>query len=237
MPTIVDSTQCHVWTDALHARQLAREAHNKWDRGTYVRMCVTTAWIALETSSQEALQAPSIGYRFKENLDEAVAAAGLPALNWSSGVWQKVRQLQECRKNYVHRFASLSDMFPSAPLADDAILTVREGIKDIYRRLGQLAPKWVDIDDSRGWQSRPTVRPVVLTLGHFGVDLADPNAVRVYMVMNGEEKLTTVLPPGYDHAYAVTELLARVGVPIEGIRVYAADELVQDLVVSMRGSG
>ena len=32
----VDSSQCHLWTDALHIRQLAREAPDKWDRGTYV---------------------------------------------------------------------------------------------------------------------------------------------------------------------------------------------------------
>ena len=90
MPTIVDSTQCHLWTDALHARQLAREALNKWDRGTYVRMCVTTSWTALEVACQDALSCTDISYRFKENLDRAIAAASLPSLDWSTGTWDVV---------------------------------------------------------------------------------------------------------------------------------------------------
>jgi hypothetical protein len=54
-------------------RELARKAQDKWDRGTYVRNCVATAWIALETSCQEALSSNAIGYSFKANLDKALA--------------------------------------------------------------------------------------------------------------------------------------------------------------------
>lgn len=94
-PVLVDSTQCHLWTDALHVRQLARDTPNRWDRGTYVRLCVVLAWTALEIACQEALNTPEIGFRFKDNLDRAVADKGLPPLDWSKGIWQDVRRIQD----------------------------------------------------------------------------------------------------------------------------------------------
>ena len=236
MPTIVDSTQCHLWTDALHTRQLARDASNRWDRGTYVRMCVTTSWTALEVACQDALNCADIGYRFKKHLDRAIAAALLPSIDWSTGLWQNVRQLQELRKSYAHKFASLSDMFPPELIANEAIETVRMAIEDIFSRAGRNAPAWIGIDNSRGWQARSRLAGSVLTTGHAGVKLDDPLAVRVYLVIGGEEKLTTVLPAGHDPSQEVSHLLRNVHEPISGIRVYENGDLRQDLVVNMRGN-
>ena len=236
MPTIVDSTQCHLWTDALHARQLAREALNKWDRGTYVRMCVTTSWTALEVACQDALACADIGYSFKVNLDRAIAAASLPSIEWSTGIWQRVRLLQELRKSYVHRFTSLSDMFPLAAVAEDAIETVREAIENIFAHVGRPAPTWTGLDEARGWQARSSFGTATLTTCHAGVRMDDPLTVRVFMVIDGEEKLTKVLPAGYDPSQEVNHLLQNVRVPISGIRVYENGELKQDLVVNMRGN-
>ena len=236
MPTIVDSTQCHLWTDALHARQLAREALNKWDRGTYVRMCVTTSWTALEVACQDALACADIGYRFKENLDRAIAAASLSPLDWSTGVWQRVRLLQERRKSYVHRFASLSEMFPLAVVAEEAIDTAREAIERVYSHVGQTAPNWTGVDNARGWQAQSSFGTAHLTTGYAGVKMDDPRAVRVFLVIDGEEKLTTVLPAGYDPTEEVNRLLQNVRVPISGIRVFENGELKQDLIVNMRGN-
>ena len=236
MPTIVDSTECHLWTDALHSRQLAREAMNKWDRGTYVRMCVTTSWTAIEVACQEALACANIGYRFKENLDRAVASASLPPIDWSTGIWQKVRLLQELRKSHIHRFASLSDMFPLASIADDAIETARMAIERIFAHVGQPPPTWTGLDEARGWQVRSSFGTAVLTTGHAGVQIADPLTVRIVMVIDGEEKLTTVLPAGYDPSSEVAQLFQSASVPINGIRVYEDGELKQDLVVNMRGN-
>ncbi len=53
--TRVDSLNYHLWTDALHGRALAREAENAWDRGTYVRWTVITAWTAFEVVCGDAL--------------------------------------------------------------------------------------------------------------------------------------------------------------------------------------
>lgn len=236
MPTIVDSTESHLWTDALHARQLAREALNKWDRGTYVRMCVTTNWTAIEVACQEALDCTSIGYRFKENVDGAVASALLPPINWSLGVWQKVRLLQELRKSHIHRFTSLSDMFPPASVADDATETARNAIERIFAHAGKPPPTWIGLDEAHGWQAHSSYRASVLTACHAGAQIDDPSAVRVFLVIKGEEKLTAVLPVGSDPSSEVDQLLHNVSVPIDGIRVYENGELKRDLVVSMRGN-
>lgn len=236
MPTIVDSTQCHLWTDALHLRQLAREALNKWDCGTYVRMCVTTSWTALEMACQDALNCADIGFRFKDNLDRAIAAASLPPLDWSSGVWQRVRLLQERRKSYVHRFAVLGDMFPVAGVAEEAIEIVREGIENIYAMAGKAAPNWIGLNEARGWQASSSFGTAVATTSQAGVKIDDPNTVRIFIVIDGEEKLTTVLHAGSDPIQEVNRLLQNVRLPISGIRVYENRELRQDLVVNMRGN-
>ena len=236
MLTIVDSTQCHLWTDALHARQLAREALNKWDRGTYVRMCVTTGWTALEVACQEAMSCPDIGYRFKDNLDRAIAAASLAPIDWSSGVWQRVRQLQELRKLYVHRFASLNDMFPLVAVAEEAIETVRGAIVSIYEHVGRETPIWTGLNEARGWQARSSFGSAVLTMVHAGVKIEDPLAVRVFMVIDGEENLASILPAGYSPTQEINHLIQNVRLPISGIRVYENGELKQDLVVNMRGN-
>ena len=235
-PVVVDSTQCHLWTDALHSRQLAREARNKWDRGTYVRSCVSMTWTALETSCQDALTSSDIGYRFKENLDQALGARSFALIDWSSGLWQQVRLLQETRKSYVHRFLALNDMFPTAATADDAIVVVRRAIADIYTRAGKSPPDWIHIDSSRGWDLEPTTGMPTLSQAHLGSSFDDPNTTRVYLVINGEEKLTSVFPPGHDASETVAALLKSVKVPIQGIRVYDCGKQVEDFVVAMRGA-
>lgn len=235
-PVLVDSSQCHLWTDALHTRELAREARNKWDRGTYVRNCVATAWIALETSCQDALSSNAIGYSFKTNLDKAVSDLALPPINWSSGLWQRVRALQETRKSYVHRFLALSDMFPPAQVAEDAITTVRSAVVDIYGRAQKPDPDWVHIDASRGWDTVSQFGIPTISQAHFGTSFDDPNTTRVYLVIAGEEKLTSIFPPGHDARQTVEDLLRTVKVPIEGIRVYDNGVQVLDFTVAMRGN-
>jgi len=236
MPTIVDSLQCHLWTDALHLRQLAREAKNQWDRGTYVRMCVTTSWTAIEVACQEALACPEIGHRFKKNLDKAIALALLPPIDWSKGIWQEVRALQELRKSYVHKFATLINLFPHASVAENAIKTARNAIETIFAHVGETPPSWTALDDAQGWQKSSNFGTANLSALHANVKMDDPLAVRVFMVINGEEKLNEVLPSGSDPSQVINKLLQNVLVPISGIRVYENGELKQDLVVKMRGN-
>lgn len=236
-PVLVDSSQCHLWTDALHMRELARAARNKWDRGTYVRNCVATSWIALETSCQDALSSNAIGYSFKANMDKAIADLSLPPIDWSFGLWQQVRALQETRKGYVHRFLALRDMFPPAMVAENAITTVRSAVIDIYGRTQKSEPDWVHIDTSRGWDAASQFGSASISQAHLGASFDDPNTTRVYLVIGGEEILTSVFPPGHDARQTVEELIKSVNVPIEGIRVYDNGVPVLDFTVAMRGNG
>ena len=236
MPTIVDSKQCHLWTDTLHARQLARETANKWDRGTYVRMCVNTSWTALEVACQDALKCPQIGYRFKENLDNALQSAALPPIDWSTGVWQKARQLQELRKSYVHRFTTLKEMFPDAAVANDAVETVRDAIKWIYCHVNAIPPAWVEFNEAIGWPAPSNFGTPSAILGYPGIAIDDPLAVRVFLLVDGREQLVRVLPPGYDPQREIQQLIQTSRIPISGVRVYENGDLTTDLIVNMRGS-
>jgi hypothetical protein len=236
-PVLVESTQCHLWTDALHVRQLAREAANRWDRGTYVRLCVVLAWTALELGCQEALEAPEIGYRFKDNLDRAVAARGLPPLEWSQGVWQEVRRIQETRKAFVHKFASIADMFPESAVGDDAIAVVRAAIASIFDHAGIASPGWIEFDHSHGWAGHSgasdTAYASVIT---GGVSPDDPNAVKVCYVANQVEHTSGIYPPGFDYTSEVERLVKAVNIPITAVRVYIGQTLVSEMLVHMRGS-
>ena len=234
---LVDSNHCHLWTDALHVRELARVAVNRWDRGTYVRLTVVLTWTALEIACQHALGTPEIGYRFKENLDKAIACRGLSALDWSQGVWQRVRELQERRKAYMHKLASLSEMFPEAELADQSVIVAREGIKAIYAHVGAEAPAWTDFDHSNGWSGQVGLSDsssAARTTG--GTSINDPTAVRVYLVRNGVEVLSSVHPQGTDCGHEAARLVQSVNVPINAIRVYEGTNLVRELLVHMRGN-
>lgn len=72
MLKLIENNHYHIWTDALHARALSHEASNRWDRGTYVRWTVMTAWVALEIACQDALEEPRISYSFKDNPSKAI---------------------------------------------------------------------------------------------------------------------------------------------------------------------
>ncbi len=98
---IIESPHYHLWTDALHARALARQSNNKWDRGTYTRWAVTTSWNVLEIACQEALNESSISYRFRENLDKAIQEKEFDRLDWGRGIWSSVLKLQNRRNKNV----------------------------------------------------------------------------------------------------------------------------------------
>lgn len=200
-------------------------------------MCVTASWTALEIACQDALECADIGYSFRKKLDQAIAAANFPPLDWSRGTWQKVQQLQELRKSYVHRFASLEDMFPDAIVAEDAIETVRDAIKNICGHVNCVAPNWIDFDEASGWPA-PSMfgRPSVIC-GYPGIAMDDPLAVRVFLRIDGNEQLVRIFPPGYDPAQEIKELLQTLQLPVSGVSVYENGVLIRDLVVNMRGGG
>lgn len=231
---LVDSSQCHLWTDALHARQLARDARNRWDRGTYVRMCVSTAWIAMEVACQDALQTTKIGNGFKRNLNQALEDQNCKPIDWSQGLWQRVISLLVLRNSYVHQFASLPQMFPESTVADQAVETVRQGIQDVYARAGADSPPWVEFDNSRGWDAPSNFGVHSVVACHPGVSVEDPGATRVFAVVRGEEKLVRVFPAGFDAAAEVQLLADTSSVPLDSIRVYEGTALTRDFIVRRR---
>jgi hypothetical protein len=86
---------------AGQAQHLAREASNDWDRGTYVRWTISSAWTAFELACEDATGAKGLGYRFKDKLDGALSAKGI-ALDWGQGLWQQVLLIHKLRIEYVH---------------------------------------------------------------------------------------------------------------------------------------
>jgi len=232
----VQTPHHHLWTDALHSRALAGEARNKWDRGTYVRWTIVTAWTVLEISCQDALNDPEISYRFKENTDEAVRRNGLTPLDWGAGVWQRVRTLQERRKTLMHRFLTESNLFPETSVAHEAIETVREGVVDIYRHAGRPAPHWIIENESRGWDAPQQVGSP--TVCRVQADPNDPGSIRIVIVRDGHEYPVEVLPANTDPAPFVQDLLkkADVSIPFALVRIYLGSVLSKEIETRMRGA-
>jgi rhamnogalacturonyl hydrolase YesR len=139
---LVDSISYHLWTDALHARELARTTDDNWDRGTYVRWTVNTAWSAFEMVCEECLGTNGLGNRFKDNLDRAVAARGLSPLQWGQGIWQQVLDVYQKRKDYTHVSSSIAQtrLLASVQEADAAISVLRTAIQAIAQLSGATSP-------------------------------------------------------------------------------------------------
>ncbi|MDY6935081.1 MAG: hypothetical protein SVZ03_12775 [Spirochaetota bacterium] len=234
-PKNVNNNHYHLWTDALHARALAHQAINKWDRGTYVHWTITTAWVVLEIACQDALKEPNISYSFKQNLDAAIAKKNLPKLDWGKGIWQKVTKIQELRKTYSHRFISVNNLFPESNLANDTIIVIREAIKNIYIHVGKDSPVWVEDDDDRGWDANNRMM-TNLTVIRDGADEDNPNVIKIVYMYKGKEQVSEILPPGIDPTAYVERLIKNVKVPINAIRVYQGDQLVNEHSLRMRGT-
>jgi len=233
-PKIVHTPHYHIWTDALHARALAHQANNRWDRGTYVRWTITTAWTALEMACEDALQTKGIGRSFRKNLDAAISKLGLTKIDWGSGTWQQIARLQKIRRDQIHVNPSEADLFPGVDSADYAILTIRDTIKDVYLRAGRTPPVWVEDQEDRGWDSgRDNVAHA--TAIRSGADQESPEAIKVGYIYKDREYITEVLPPGTDPAPIIRTLLQRIRIPISHVRAYAGQKLLVDREVPMRG--
>jgi hypothetical protein len=234
-PKIVESSHYHLWTDALHARALAKQALNRWDRGTYVRWSITTAWTVLEMACEEALGASGIGRRFKENLDAACVEKGVAAISWGAGVWQRVAALHGARKDFVHINATQEKLFPPSTDADDAISIVRDAVSDIFARAGKACPPWLQDDDDKGWDSGQR------TMGHLAEDHrgGDPqgaDTIRISYEYKGREYDSALLPAGEDHGPHIEALIQNLRIPVSAVRAYKGKALLYERKVEMRGA-
>lgn len=234
-PKIVESSHYHIWTDALHARELARQTANRWDRGTYVRWTITTGWTALEMACEQALETNGIGRRFKENLDAAVQAKGLPPLNWGAGVWQELSRVHKLRKDFVHINFDQEKLFPQTTDAEKSLNTIRKVIKEIFVHSGKNPPEWVEDDQDRGWDTG-NKSFANSTVTRAGANIEDPNCFKVNYIHKDKEYTTEVLPPEADYMPVVEHLLENIRIPITSVRVYRGEEMVFERNLKMRGA-
>jgi hypothetical protein len=230
MLKLIENNHYHIWTDALHARALSHEASNRWDRGTYVRWTLMTAWIALEIACQDALTEPKISYSFKDILNNAIKEKSFPRLDWSKGIWQQVSQLQELRKNCAHRFSQETDLFPDASVADDAISIARQAIISIYKHVGKNVPLWIKDDTDQGWAKKGGFS----LFGNIyttpaGVDENAPDTIKIKYIYKDKENICDVLPAGTDPNPHVDRLIETIGLPISGVKVYRGKEVIQEI--------
>ena len=234
---LIEDNHYHLWTDALHARELARQTNNKWDRGTYVRWAITTAWTVLEMACQDALEDKNISYSFNQNLDKAVASKALPKLDWGKGIWQKVSEIQNLRKNCVHRFISENDLFPETDSAEQAIEVIRDAVKEIYNHIGKPIPTWLKDDYDQGW----AVKSGFILEGSMHNSSYDdvPGAVKITYIYKDRERVSEVLAPGSDPEPAIQNLIDNFNMPISAIKVYVDGNLIREErfeISKMRGN-
>lgn len=220
---LVESNHYHIWTDAIHARQLAKQTSNKWDRGTYVRWTLLTSWIALEMACQDALSDKNISYKFKENLDSAVANNQLPPLDWSKGIWQKVIKVQNLRKDIAHRFASEKELFPETEIAAEAIQVIREAIRSIYEHCGRTSPSWVEDDCDEGWTTGTMQLHGTFTSSPYANNEA---AIKVAYVYKGIEYIWDYLAPDTDIDQPIENIFKGPGKPITAVRLYRGNDIL-----------
>lgn len=235
-PKVVDSPHYHLWTDALHGRALARQALNRWDRGTYVRWTVMTAWTVLEMSCEEALDTPGIGRRFKENLTAACDTKRVAPISWGTGVWQRVAVLHQARKDFVHINATQENLLPASTEADNAISTVRDAVSDIFARAGKVCPPWLQDDDDKGWEFDKWITGAHLTQIYAGVDPQGEDTVRISYEYKDKEYDHVLLPPGSDHGPHIEALLKNLNIPVAAVRAYRGRNLLYERKVTMRGA-
>jgi hypothetical protein len=234
---LIEDNHYHLWTDALHARELARQTNNRWDRGTYVRWAIVTAWTVLEMACQDAVEDINISRRFKDNLDNALAEKSLQPLDWSRGIWQQVLKVQDLRKSCVHRFVSENRLFPPTELAETSLETVRDAVREIYAHVNKRPPTWLRDDYDQGWavQSGFTLEGSMYNSKYEGV----PGGVKITHVYKDRERISEILAPGSQWQETVQNLIANLNMPVSAIKVYIDGELVSEEVFEvskMRGS-
>src|SRR5262249_49394029 len=155
--------------------------------------------------------------RVKDKITDAVAAKGLPALDWGIGVWQRLLQVYQLRVDYVHRHVPQPRLFAQVDEADLAINTMRAALKDLCSLVSAPNPAWLAAADdpnvARGARTG-IVASAHLTATRAGADPNDPGTIRVGYIYGGKEYDSHVMPPGSDHLPLMAEIERSVQVPI-----------------------
>ena len=138
--------------------------------------------LRLEIGCCDALAIPEIN-RFKEDVNAGFRQAGKTAIDFGSGLWQRILEIRDSRHEYAHSGVSVSDRFPSVSVAENAIAKIREAIRDICTRAGKQIPAWANLDASDGWpQTRGFGTSAHLTVLRRPIDKNDPNVFNISLV-------------------------------------------------------
>jgi hypothetical protein len=231
----INSPENHLWTDVLHARSLARQSLNSWDRGTYVRWCIITTWICVEIVFRQVLNEPRIGHRFKEDVDSALNNLGLSRLNWGEGVWQKLLKLQVQRHKLIHSIQIQSELFPESTVAENYVSDARDAIIEIYKHAGQDIPRWINYDIDLGWDSGKS-SGAHGTLIKSGASIENPDDIRIFYEYKGKEFLSTILSSKESFEIELNKLLENIRLPITRIKVTRGSEVILEKSLVTRGT-
>ena len=238
MIKVIESIQYHVWSDALHARELARRTENDWDRGAYVRWAIQTAWSAFENVCSDALQASGLGNQFKNRFKEALDNKNLPDVDWGQGIWQQVLQVYGMRKAYVHVVPSVSSQKLLAPVAEAelAINVLRDGIRAVLDLVNLPYPAWINDDQDHGWYGPRNAGGSrgSLTAIHAGAKEDDPEVIRIVYVINGDERVSDLAPPGTPYTPLLDRLEKSLQVPVDAVKAYRGSQLLEQRFPKLR---
>jgi hypothetical protein len=99
-------------------------------------------------ASCDALAIPEIN-RFKEDVNTTFRQAGKAAIDFGSGLRQRILEIRDSRNDYAYSGVSIANRFPTLSVAENAIAKIREAIRDIYTKLGKQTPAWVKSNAKR----------------------------------------------------------------------------------------
>ncbi len=231
----IDSAEYHLWTDVLHACALSEQANNAWDRSSYVRWTIITAWTVLEMLFRKSLENERIGYNFKRDVNETIDNLGLPKVNWGEKGWQLVLELKEKRKIYVHTKLEQEDLFLDSQIARRYVDGVRESIKLVHTLVSKPIPEWVYLEQDEGWDEGNDLG-VNMIIERQGARMEDPSSLIISFVYKGKEYITEVLPEHSDYEKVALEIVNLTSLAITTIRVSQGGKVVWEKHLRTRGS-
>ncbi len=230
----IETPHYHVWTDALRGRDLAMRTKDDWDRGMFVRMSVISAWTAFERAVEGALNAQPFRRDFWRSFEDACRACNIDPPTRGGGPWQRVAGVHGLRRQYAHLLVvDQSDLLPdTAEPAQNAIIVLREALKDLHGLRTLDPPEWIDEDRL---PEHPTGASGDLTVGHGGADPESPETIRVSYQYRERETVSDILPAGTDHVPYMEAIIRNIVVPISAVRAYRGKTLIDEIVIRMRG--
>lgn len=235
-----EAPRFQLWTDALCFRAMANDAANHYLESMCVRNAVLSAWTTLEMACCDALGITKLERDFKECLHKEFVKRNIPRLDFSSGLWREINiEVKGHRNRFMHSGVSISTRFPPVSIADGAISTIRKAVHEIYAALGKQAPRWIDDDQSVGWQQRRSALGIVAQgTMDVGPSADTPGVIKIVLVTpHGEEKPARFLDPNSsddDIFWWVENYLGNLNSPIKAIRVYRGQDLISEENIEAR---